>query len=100
MSNLRDPGGVGRRFHPQAAPEIGRSMPKTKSGSSRIRRIAIAGRFLDDVQTRLHSEAGSQSVSYLSVSAWASHLVVFLPLRHFLRFKTSHFPTRDNRGAA
>jgi tetratricopeptide (TPR) repeat protein len=41
-------------------------MQKAKSDSSSIRRVAIDGHFLDYVQTRLHSERGSGSLSYLS----------------------------------
>jgi tetratricopeptide (TPR) repeat protein len=41
-------------------------MPNRKSKSSSIRRIAIDGHFLDEARTRLHSEAGSKSLSYLS----------------------------------
>jgi hypothetical protein len=41
-------------------------MPKTTSNSSSIRRVAFDGHFLDYVQTRLHSETGSESLSYLS----------------------------------
>jgi tetratricopeptide (TPR) repeat protein len=51
-------------------------MPKadTKTNSRSIRRIAIDGHFLDDVQTRLHSNAGSKSVSYLSAPVERHHV--------------------------
>jgi hypothetical protein len=48
-------------------------MPTTKPGSSSIRRIAIDGHFLDEVQTRLHSEAGGKSLSYLSAPVERHH---------------------------
>jgi hypothetical protein len=41
-------------------------MPKTKTNSSSIRRVAFDGYFLDYVQTRPHSERGGESLSYLS----------------------------------
>jgi len=41
-------------------------MSKPKPGSSSIRRIAIDGHFLNEVQTRLDSGVGSKSLSYLS----------------------------------
>lgn len=51
-------------------------MPKadTKNNSRSIRRIAIDGYFLDDVQTRLHSDAGSTSLSYLSAPVERHHV--------------------------
>ena len=43
-------------------------MPKTNttSASSGVRRIAIAGHFLDETQTRLHTNLNAISVSYVS----------------------------------
>jgi hypothetical protein len=41
-------------------------MAKAKSNSSGIRRVAIDGHFLDEAQTRLHSEQDSKSISYVS----------------------------------
>src|SRR5216684_9357600 len=43
-------------------------MPKTKTTSHfrSIRRVAIDGHFLDEVQTRLHADASSKSLTYTS----------------------------------
>ena len=43
-------------------------MPKTNitNHSRGIRRVAIDGHFLDDVQIRLHSDESSKSLSYSS----------------------------------
>jgi hypothetical protein len=38
----------------------------TNVNSRSIRRIAIDGHFLDEVRTRLHTDVGSKSLSYLS----------------------------------
>lgn len=50
-------------------------MPKAdaNANSSSIRRIAIDGHFLDEVQTRLHSDVGSKSLSYLSAPVERHH---------------------------
>jgi hypothetical protein len=52
------------------SPKIWREkgMPKTntRANSRSIRRVAIDGHFLDDVQTRLHSDVSRKSLSYLS----------------------------------
>jgi hypothetical protein len=46
-------------------------MPKinTRADSRNIRRVAIDGHFLDEFQTRLHSDASSKSRSYVSAPA-------------------------------
>ena len=43
-------------------------MPKTNTNanSRSARRIAVDGHFLDGVRTRVHSDVGSKSLSYLS----------------------------------
>jgi hypothetical protein len=48
-------------------------MPNGKPRSSSTRRVAIDGHFLDDVQSRLHSDAGSTSLSYLSAPVERHH---------------------------
>jgi hypothetical protein len=50
-------------------------MPKTHitSHSRRIRRVAIDGNFLDDVQIRLHSDESSKSLSYSSAPVERHH---------------------------
>jgi tetratricopeptide (TPR) repeat protein len=50
-------------------------MPKTHitSHSRRIRRVAIDGHFLDDVQIRLHSDESSKSLSYSSAPVERHH---------------------------
>jgi hypothetical protein len=51
-------------------------MTKAKSDSSNIRRVAIDGHFLDDVQTRLHSEMDGKSISYVSAPVERHHATV------------------------
>jgi hypothetical protein len=50
-------------------------MPKanTNANSRSIRHIAIDWHFIDDVRTRLHSDAGSKSLSYLSAPVERYH---------------------------
>ena len=50
-------------------------MPKTNitSHSRSIRRVAIDGHFLDDVQIRLHSDESSKSLSYSSAPVERHH---------------------------
>jgi tetratricopeptide (TPR) repeat protein len=40
--------------------------PKTTNNARSVRRIAIDGHFLDEVQTRLHADATAKSVTYVS----------------------------------
>ena len=51
-------------------------MPKTNitNHSRGIRRVAINGHFLDDVQIRLHSEESSKSLSYSSAPVERHHV--------------------------
>jgi tetratricopeptide (TPR) repeat protein len=50
-------------------------MPKAKFRTSSVQRISINGHFLDDTRTRLHSEAGSKSLSYLSAPTERHHAI-------------------------
>jgi hypothetical protein len=49
-------------------------MPKAKANPSIIRRVAINGHFLDEIRTRLHSGAGSGTLSYLSAPVERHHI--------------------------
>jgi hypothetical protein len=66
-------------------------MPKTKPGSSSIRRIAIDGHFLDEVQTRLHSEPGGESLSYSSAPLERHHATEDAEGVTLRLLSTSHF---------